>query len=182
MWLRTTETYFWKEWKSSARDSCNTECPKLNCLLSLCTDILLCGLELCNRTLRGSLNSQSTIADHLTKVWQTSPPSAATQHHKEFSDRNSPHSQLAHPKLWVPWIPLNTTGSNGWPSQIAQVHFHNATWQTGLLMLPHSLSKSSRAQIPLVLQVDAALSLWQLWFGPTLISRHLPRGYLASHH
>ena len=67
--------------------------------LSLCTDILLCDLELCNMTVRGSLYFQSAFADHVTKVRQTSPPSTAIQDHKEFSDRNRPHSQLAHPEL-----------------------------------------------------------------------------------
>lgn len=143
--------------------------------LSLGTDILLCDLELCNRTVRGSLNSQSTLADHLPRIRQTSPPSTSTQDHKESSDRNSLHSQQAHPELhWKPSaaldnLPKGTKCISTMPDD-----------RPGLLML-HSVSTSSRAWIPLVPWTDAGLSSGHLRLSPTLIPRPLPGGCLASH-
>lgn len=150
--------------------------------MSLCTDILLCDLELCNRNpQRGcSLNSQSVLADHLTKVSQTSPPSPSIQDHKEFSETAFILSgfMLNSECPGLHWKPLAAPDNlPKWTRCISTM----TNDQLGLLMLLCFLSKNSRAWIPLVCWMDTGLSLWHLRLGPTLIPRHLPKGYLASH-
>lgn len=106
--------------------------------------MLLCDLVSCNRTVRGSLNSQSALADHLPELRPTIPQILV---HKVT--KNSLPSPLAHPELLVPQTLLRAIGSTGEPSQIDQVHFYKARWQTRAADDRHFHSVSARAEIPL---------------------------------